>query len=99
MYKRQVYGYAEGIKNDKKISVAATFYTEASVDELSMGEATAYPLACGVKMILDGLIKDTGVHAPESGIIDPEHFFSYLSKEIDDEVEPIVPLITKKNIS
>ena len=94
-----VYGYAEGIKNDKKISVAATFYTEASVDELSMGEATAYPLACGVKMILDGLIKDTGVHAPESGIIDPEHFFSYLSKEIDDEVEPIVPLITTKNIS
>ena len=94
-----VYGYAEGIKNDKTISVAATFYTEASVDELSMGEATAYPLACGVKMILDGLIKDTGVHAPESGIIDPEHFFSYLSKEIDDEVEPIVPLITRKNIS
>ena len=93
-----VYGYAEGIKNEKKISVAATFHTEASVDDLSMGEATAYPLSCGVKMILDGLIQDTGVHAPESGIIDPELFFSYLSKEIDGS-ESIIPLITSKSIS
>ena len=93
-----VYGYAEGIKNEKKISVAATFHTEASVDDLSMGEATAYPLSCGVKMILDGLVLDTGVHAPESGIIDPELFFSYLSKEIDGS-ESIIPLITTKSLS
>ena len=93
-----VYGYAEGIKNEKKISVAATFHTEDSVDDLSMGEATAYPLSCGVKMILDGLVLDTGVHAPESGIIDPELFFSYLSKEIDGS-ESIIPLITTKSIS
>ena len=75
-----VYGYAEGIKNKKKISVAATFHTEASVDDLSMGEATAYPLSCGVKMILDGLVLDTGVHAPESGIIDPELFLAIFQR-------------------
>ena len=49
-------------------------------------------------MILDGLVLDTGVHAPESGIIDPELFFSYLSKEIDGS-ESIIPLITTKSIS
>ena len=93
-----VYGYAEGIKNGKKMSAAVTFNTEADIDDLSMGEATAYPLACGVKMILDGLITDTGVHAPESGIIEPELFFNYLSKEINNGV-PIDLSITTKNIS
>ena len=63
-----------------------------------MGEATAYPLSCGVKMILDGLVHDRGVHAPESGIIDPELFFSYLSKEINGS-ESIIPLITTKSLS
>ena len=31
--------------------------------DLSMGEAT-FPLACGVKMLIDGLIDSSGVHAP-----------------------------------
>ena len=41
---------------------------------------------------------DTGVHAPESGIIEPELFFNYLSKEINNGV-PIDLPITTKNIS
>ena len=80
------------------MSAAVTFNTDADIDDLSMGEATAYPLACGVKMILDGLITDTGVHAPESGIIEPELFFNYLSKEINNGV-PIDLSITTKNTS
>ena len=65
-----VYGYAEGKKGNKNFSVGVTF--DDSIQNLSMGEATSLPLSCGVKMFIDGLIKKKGIHAPESGIIDPK---------------------------
>ena len=42
-----------------------------------MGEATGIPLACGLKLLLDGRILKKGVFAPE-GAIDPNDFFSEL---------------------
>ena len=93
-----VYGYAEGIKDGQKMSVATTFHTEENIDDLSMGEGTSYPLACGVKMLADGVINQTGVHAPESGIISPNLFFDYLSKELPGDIS-IKPEISKAAIS
>ena len=93
-----VYGYAEGIKDGQKMSVATTFHTEENIDDLSMGEGTSYPLACGVKMLADGVINQTGVHAPESGIINPDLFFDYLSKELPGDIS-IKPEISKAAIS
>jgi saccharopine dehydrogenase-like NADP-dependent oxidoreductase len=93
-----VYGYAEGIKDGQKMSVATTFHTEENIDDLSMGEGTSYPLACGVKMLADGVINQTGVHAPESGIINPDLFFDYLSKELPSDIS-IKPEISKAAIS
>ena len=93
-----VYGYAEGIKNGQKMSVATTFHTEENIDDLSMGEGTSYPLACGVKMLADGVINQTGVHAPESGIISPDIFFDYLSRELPGDFS-IKPEISKAVIS
>ena len=93
-----VYGYAEGIRDGQKMSVATTFHTEENIDDLSMGEGTSYPLACGVKMLADGVINQTGVHAPESGIINPDLFFDYLSKELPGDIS-IKPEISKAAIS
>ena len=78
-----VFGYAEGNKNGQKISIGVTI--DGDIMDLSMGEATSFPLACGVKMLIDGLIDSSGVHAPESGIIDPGLFMNYLSREINYE--------------
>ena len=86
-----IYGYAEGKKGNKNFSVGVTF--DDSIQNLSMGEATSLPLACGVKMFLDGLITQRGIHAPESGIIDPKIFIDYLAKEINNVVK-FKPLIT-----
>ena len=41
-----------------------------------MGEATAYPLACGLEMFLNREITRAGVFAPESGAIDPSTFLA-----------------------
>ena len=78
--------------------MATTFHTEENIDDLSMGEGTSYPLACGVKMLADGVINQTGVHAPESGIISPDLFFAYLSKELPGYIS-IKPEISKAVIS
>ena len=86
-----VYGYVEGKKGNKNFSVGVTF--DDSIQNLSMGEATSLPLACGVKMFLDGVITQRGIHAPESGIIDPKIFIDYLAKEINNGVK-LKPLIT-----
>ena len=47
-----------------------------------MGEATGIPLACGLKLLLDGRILKKGVFAPE-GAIDPNDFFSELGSISD----------------
>ena len=86
-----IYGYVEGKKGNKSLSVGVTF--DDSIQNISMGEATSLPLACGVKMFLDGVITQRGIHAPESGIIDPKIFIDYLAKEINNGVK-LKPLIT-----
>ena len=78
-------------KANENFSVGVTF--DDSIQNLSMGEATSLPLACGVKMFLDGVITQKGIHAPESGIIDPKIFIDYLAKEINKGVK-LKPLIT-----
>ena len=44
-------------------------------------------------MFLDGIITQRGIHAPESGIINPKIFLDYFTREIGNEVE-LSPLIT-----
>jgi saccharopine dehydrogenase-like NADP-dependent oxidoreductase len=86
-----VYAYVEGKKGNKNFSMGVTF--DDSIQNLSMGEATSLPLACGVKMFLDGVITQKGIHAPESGIIDPKIFLDYFAKEIGSGIQ-LSPLIT-----
>ena len=44
-------------------------------------------------MFLDGVITQRGIHAPESGIIDPKKFLDYFAKEIGSGIQ-LSPLIT-----
>ena len=69
-----VYGMAMGTKNGEKASAGVPFSTEENTSGTSMGEVTGIPLACGLKLLLDGKIKDRGVFAPE-GAIEPNDFF------------------------
>ena len=62
-----------------------------------MGEATSFPLVSGVQMLFDGLIDDSGVHAPESGIIDPKLFINYFAREIGNGIK-LFPKITRSQI-
>ena len=74
-----LYALAIGKKNEEKASCGAIF----NVSELvSMGEATGIPLACGLKLLIDGKISKKGVFAPE-GVIDPHDFFNELAKISD----------------
>ena len=49
------------------------------LEKMSMGEATGYPLACGLKMLIEGKLNKFGVLAPEACGIDPDIFFLELS--------------------
>jgi len=77
-----IYGLALGEKNGKKESVGVSIghaqsqLEDSGNESLGMGAVTGIPLACGLKMLLDGRIIKRGVLAPESGVIDPEEFFS-----------------------
>ena len=70
-----IYALAIGLKDGKKASCGTMFNTSKLI---SMGEATGIPLACGLKLLVDGKISNKGVFAPE-GAIDPNDFF----KELD----------------
>ena len=70
-----LYALAIGLKDGKKASCGTVFNTS---ELISMGEATGIPLACGLKLLVDGKIFNKGVFAPE-GAIDPNDFF----KELD----------------
>ena len=65
-----LYALAIGNKNGQKASCGTTF---SASDLISMGEATGIPLACGLKLLIDGKIVKSGVFAPE-GAIDPNDF-------------------------
>ncbi len=74
-----LYAVASGIREGQQASCTATFNTSGLI---SMGEATGIPLACGLKLLLDGRILKKGVFAPE-GAIDPNDFFSELGSISD----------------
>ena len=71
-----LYALATGLKDGEKASCGTVFN---SSDLISMGEATGIPLACGLKLLVDGKILKKGVFAPE-GVINPHEFF----KELDN---------------
>lgn len=74
-----VYGLAQGLKNGTKTTVAVSLdNTNDKLEKMSMGEATGYPLACGLKMLIEGKLNKFGVLAPEACGIDPDNFFQEL---------------------
>ena len=84
-----LYALAIGNKNGQTASCGTTFRAS---DLISMGEATGIPLACGLKLLIDGKITKFGVFAPE-GAIDPNDFFKVLHEISDlfEENEEISP--------
>ena len=75
-----VYGLAEGFKNGVETAVAVSLdSTNEMLEKMSMGEATGYPLACGLKMLIEGKLSKSGVLAPEACGINPDYFFQELS--------------------
>jgi saccharopine dehydrogenase-like NADP-dependent oxidoreductase len=71
----------EGIKDGKPVRMQASESERQGGSEggMDMDEATGTPLAVFASMLLDGLIEDRGVLAPE-GCIDPEEFLLRLEK-------------------
>ena len=65
----EIYALAIGLKNGNEESVGVSLDGEPS-RELTMGEATGYPLSLGLKMFLNNKISERGVIAPESKCID-----------------------------
>ena len=90
-----VYGYAKGLKDGKETLVAVTLDGDDEYKNMSMGEATGYPLAVGLKMLVEGKITSTGVLAPEACGVDPDEFFKELSSIVGESTE-IQTIVTKK---
>ena len=81
-----LYALAIGKKDGEQVSCGTTFKSSGLI---SMGEATGIPLACGLKLLVDGKIEKKGVFAPE-GAIDPNNFFIELNSisdllDVDEE--------------
>jgi len=88
-YPPAMYGFADGIKNGMPASVGVCIpsNTEDSdmnekIKNIGMGEITGIPLACGIKMLAEGCIKEVGVLAPEAGHIEPNGFIGDVFEEI-----------------
>ncbi len=74
-----IYGLAKGLKDNKKASVAVTLSEEDLSNSWGMGAITGFPLAFGLKLLLESKINKKGVFAPEGGAINPDDFFSLLT--------------------
>ena len=74
-----IYGLAKGLKENKNASVAVTLSEEELSNSWGMGAITGFPLAFGLKLLLENKINKKGVFAPEGGAIDPDDFFSLLT--------------------
>ena len=74
-----LYALAIGLKDGESASCGTVFN---SSDLISMGEATGIPLACGLKLLVEGKIIKKGVFAPE-GAINPNEFFEELANISD----------------
>ena len=93
-----LYGLALGEKNGKKEAVGVSIghaqskLEKLDYESLGMGAVTGIPLACGLKMLLDGRINIKGVLAPESGAINPEEFFSEVFSVLTENTAEKIPL-------
>ena len=74
-----IYGLARGLKDNKKASVAVTLSEEDLSNSWGMGAITGFPLAFGLKLLLENKINKKVVFAPEGGAINPDDFFSLLT--------------------
>ena len=74
-----IYGLARGLKDNKNASVAVTLSEEELSNSWGMGAITGFPLAFGLKLLLENKINKKGVFAPEGGAINPDDFFSLLT--------------------
>ena len=81
-----IYGLAVGTKDGQAASVAAAF---AEIGDTGMGYATGVPLACGLELLLDKVITQRGVFAPEAGAIDPHAFFTALGARVSRGLEHV----------
>jgi len=76
---QSIYGLARGLKDNKNASVAVTLSEEELSNSWGMGAITGFPLAFGLKLLLENKINKKGVFAPEGGAINPDDFFSLLT--------------------
>ena len=90
-YPPVMYGFAHGIKNGMPASVGVCIPSDTKdsdmneqIKNISMGEITGIPLACGIKMLAEGRINEVGVLAPEAGHIEPHGFIAKVFEEISD---------------
>ena len=90
-YPPVMYGFAHGIKNGMPASVGVCIPSDTEdsdmnekIKNIGMGEITGIPLACGIKMLAKGRIKEVGVLAPEAGHIEPNGFISDVFEEISN---------------
>ena len=74
-----IYGLARGLKDNKNASVAVTLSEEELSNSWGMGAITGFPLAFGLKLLLENKINKKGVFAPEGGAINLDDFFSLLT--------------------
>ena len=74
-----IYGLAAGTKNQKKATVAVTLSEDELTNTWGMGAITGFPLAFGLKLLLENKIDQKGVFAPEGGAINPDDFFPLLT--------------------
>ena len=92
----EVYGLAQGLKNETETIVAVTL--DGFEENMSMGAATGYPLACGLKMLLEKKIAKFGVLAPEACGLDPDNFFDELSGFLGDGAQ-IKTIVTQETVN
>ena len=75
-----MYGLAIGTKNEQPASVGVSFMSSASEQTedpaIGMGAITGVPLACGIKFLAEGRMREPGVFSPEAGHIEPREFLS-----------------------
>jgi len=71
----ELFALAMGRKDGEEQTVGASI---TSAPAGGMGGATGVPLAVGLKMLIEGQIRATGVHPPET-CIDPDAFFDALA--------------------
>ncbi|MEU1517543.1 saccharopine dehydrogenase NADP-binding domain-containing protein [Streptomyces sp. NPDC005811] len=89
------WGLAVGIRDGRRHTVAAY---PRHFHPARMGGNTGVPLAVGVELLRRGLLRDTGVHAPETAV-DPLAFFDVLAPLIDPSLTGAGDLIAVEEVA